>query len=89
MPGAIAGALRERIAREKRLRGVDGRAQTLLAIGERCARRLRPGPSATEHGDVLYDERGVPEWPSAIPPAALHLIRNEVDIMAPVEEEDR
>ena len=89
MTGTTTDALRERIAREKRLRGVDGRAQTLLAIGERCARRLGPGPSATEHGDVLYDERGVPERPSAIPPAALHLIRNEVDIMAPVEEEDR
>ena len=58
--GAITGALRECIAREKRARGVSSRAQTLLAIGERCARRLGPGPGATEHGDVLYDERGLP-----------------------------
>ena len=61
MTGTTTDALRERIAREKRLRGVDGRAQTLLAIGERCARRLGPGPGATEHDDMLYDERGLPK----------------------------
>jgi antitoxin VapB len=59
--GAITSALRERIAREKQLHGADVRAQTLLAIGERCARRLGPGPGAAEHGDVLYDERGLPK----------------------------
>ena len=53
-------ALRERLAREKRLRGVEVRAQKLLAIGERCAQRLGPGPAAKDHGDVLYDERGRP-----------------------------
>ena len=60
MTGAITSALRERLAREKRLRGVEARAQQLLAIGERCARRLGPGPAAKDHGDVLYDERGLP-----------------------------
>ena len=33
----------------------------LHAIGLRCAALLRPGPSATEHGDFLYDERGLPK----------------------------
>ena len=60
MTEAITSALRERLAREKRLRGVEVRAQKLIAIGERCAQRLGPGPSATDHGDVLYDERGLP-----------------------------
>jgi antitoxin VapB len=60
MTGAITSALRERLAREKRLRGVEVRAQKLLAIGERCAQRLGPGPAAKDHGDVLYDERGLP-----------------------------
>lgn len=60
MTGAITSALRERLAREKRLRGVEVRAQQLLAIGERCAQRLGPGPAAIDHGDVLYDERGLP-----------------------------
>ena len=61
MTGAITSALRERLARERRLRGVEVRAQKLLAIGEHCAQRLGPGPTAVEHGDVLYDERGLPK----------------------------
>ena len=60
MTGAITSALRERLAREQRLRGVEVRAQKLLAIGERCARRLGRGPAAKDHGEVLYDERGLP-----------------------------
>lgn len=34
---AIAAALRERLEREKRLRGVAARADELVAIGRRCA----------------------------------------------------
>ena len=60
MTGAITDALRERLTREKRLRGVEVRAQKLHAIGERCARLLGPGPTAIEHGDMLYDDRGLP-----------------------------
>lgn len=58
--GAITVALRERIEREKRLRDADVRAQKLRKIAERCAKLLEPGPSAAEHGEVLYDERGLP-----------------------------
>ena len=61
MTGAITVALRERLEREKRRRDAESRAQRLLAIGERCAKRLGPGPSAAEHGDLLYDERGLPK----------------------------
>lgn len=61
MTGAITVALQERLEREKRLRDADVRAQKLRAIAERCAKLLGPGPSAVEHGDVLYDERGLPK----------------------------
>ncbi len=61
MTGAIAVALRERLAREKRLRNADARVEELLAIGRRCAESLGPGPSAVEHGDLLYDDRGLPK----------------------------
>ena len=57
---AITVALRERLEREKRERSVETRAKELRAIAERCARLLGPGPSASEHGDLLYDERGLP-----------------------------
>ena len=33
----------------------------MRAIAERCAKLLRDGPSAVEHGDFLYDERGLPK----------------------------
>ena len=61
MTGAITVALRERLEREKRERSVENRVQELRAIAERCANLLGPGPSAVEHGDVLYDERGLPK----------------------------
>ncbi|MCY3735998.1 MAG: type II toxin-antitoxin system VapB family antitoxin [Gemmatimonadaceae bacterium] len=57
---AVTVALRERLEREKRKRSAETRAKELRAIAERCARLLGPGPSASEHGDLLYDERGLP-----------------------------
>ena len=61
MTGAITVALRERLAREKRRRDADSLARELHAIGQRCASLLGPGPSAVEHGDLLYDEHGLPK----------------------------
>ena len=61
MTGAMTVALRERLEREKRARSVEARVEELVAIGRRCAKLLGPGPSAVEHGDVLYDERGLPK----------------------------
>lgn len=58
---AVTAALRERLEREKRRRGADALARELHAIGQRCASLLGPGPSAVEHGDLLYDERGLPK----------------------------
>lgn len=60
MTGAITLALRERLAREERRRDLDARVEELLAIGRRCAESLQPGPSAIEHGDLLYDDHGLP-----------------------------
>lgn len=54
--GAITIALRERLDREQRQRNVEIRVRNLFAIGERCAKRLDPGPSTIEHGDLLHDE---------------------------------
>lgn len=57
---AVAKALRERLHRESKRHGAEPRIQRIRAIGERCAALLGPGPSSTEHGDLLYDERGLP-----------------------------
>ena len=61
MTGAITVALEERLERETHERSVEDRVKELRAIGQRCARLLRDGPSAVEHGDFLYDERGLPK----------------------------
>ena len=61
MTGAITVALSERLEREKHARSVEARLKKIRAVAERCARDLRPGPSAVEHGDLLYDERGLPK----------------------------
>ena len=61
MTGAITVALRERLQRESRRRSIETRVQELRAIAERCAGLLGSGPSAVEHGDFLYDERGLPK----------------------------
>ena len=61
MTGAITVALRERLEREQRKRDLASRARQLRAIAERCATLMGPGPSAIEHGDLLYDERGLPK----------------------------
>ena len=40
---------------------IETRIQRLRAIRKRCARLLKAGgPSAVEHGDLLYDENGLP-----------------------------
>ena len=61
MTGAITVALRERLEREKRERSAETLARELRAIAERCAKLMKPGPSAVEHGDLLYDEHGLPK----------------------------
>lgn len=61
MTGAITVALKERLERERRERSVEARTRELHVIGQRCARLLRDGPSAVEHGDFLYDEHGLPK----------------------------
>ena len=61
MTGAVTVALRERLERERRERSVETRLRRLRAIRKRCVRMLKDeGPSAVEHGDLLYDEKGLP-----------------------------
>ena len=58
--GAVTVALRDRLDRERRKRDAALLAQELHAIGRRCAALLAPGPAAVEHGNLLYDDRGLP-----------------------------
>ena len=59
--GAITVALRERLERERRRRGADARLREMRAIAERCSQLMGPGTPSIDHGDMLYDERGLPK----------------------------
>ncbi len=56
---AVKEALRERL---ERLRGeaAPHLADRLLAIGRDCARRLPEPYRSADHGDLLYDDSGLP-----------------------------
>ena len=59
MTTAVTEALRERLDRLRRA-APAGLADRLLAIGRDCAARLKEPYRSADHGDLLYDERGLP-----------------------------
>jgi antitoxin VapB len=59
LTAAISQAVRERLQRLRRERGV-GLAERLIAIGEDCAPRLKDPFRYGAHGDLPYDDRGLP-----------------------------
>lgn len=61
MTGAITVALEERLERERHERGVENRLRKMRAIAGSCARLLRAAGPPVDHGNFLYDERGLPK----------------------------
>ena len=59
LTGAVTQAVRERLDRLNRERGAR-LADRLLLIGKDCAARLKEPFRSVDHGDLLYDERGLP-----------------------------
>jgi antitoxin VapB len=59
MTAAITQAVRERLDRVRRDEAI-GLADRLVAIGKDCAARLKEPLRSADHGDLLYDERGLP-----------------------------
>ncbi|MFZ2078221.1 MAG: type II toxin-antitoxin system VapB family antitoxin [Xanthobacteraceae bacterium] len=57
LTGAVTQAVRERLDRLQRERGL---ADRLLRIGKDCAAHLKEPFRSADHGDLLYDERGLP-----------------------------
>ncbi|HLZ40650.1 MAG TPA: type II toxin-antitoxin system VapB family antitoxin [Candidatus Sulfotelmatobacter sp.] len=60
MTTAVTQALRERLDRVQSERGTS-RAQRLLQIGKECAPLLKEPFRSIDHGDLLYDEKGLPK----------------------------
>ena len=59
MTDAVTGAVRERLARLRKEQATS-LAIRLLEIGKDCASRLKEPYRSVEHGDLLYDEHGLP-----------------------------
>ena len=57
---AVTEAVRERLDRVRGEHGVD-LAERLLLIGRDCAAHLKEPFRSIDHGDMLYDDRGLPE----------------------------
>ena len=60
MTEAVTEAVRERL---ERLRDKDAAklSDRLLEIGKDCAARLKEPFRSGDHGDLLYDEKGLPK----------------------------
>ncbi len=61
MTGAITVALQERLERERRQRGVEERLRRMRAVAERFAAQFPDSGPPIDHGELLYDERGLPK----------------------------
>jgi antitoxin VapB len=59
MTAAVTEAVRERLDRVRRTQGAS-LAERLVAIGTDCAAHLKEPFRSLDHGELLYDERGLP-----------------------------
>ena len=60
MTKAVTIALRERLDRLRR-RTRKATVADMMEIGKRCAAHVKEPISSLDHGDFLYDERGLPK----------------------------
>ncbi len=60
MTGAITVALKERLEREARRQSVEERLLRMRAVAQRCAMLLNQEKPILDHGELLYDGRGLP-----------------------------
>jgi len=57
MTGAVTEAVRERLARIRS----DFQVDEILELAREIRDRLPPGALDVDHGDLLYDEKGLPK----------------------------
>jgi antitoxin VapB len=57
---AVTEAVRERLERLRNAED-DGFVERLLAIGRACAPHWKEPYKSADHGDLLYDEEGLPK----------------------------
>jgi antitoxin VapB len=60
MTAAVGTAVQERLERVRKKNG-KGLAERLLEIGRDCAAHLKEPYKSLDHGEFLYDEKGLPK----------------------------
>lgn len=60
MTAAVDRAVRERLERVRRNKKGD-LAKRLLQIGKECAAHMKEPYLSIDHGEMLYDEKGLPK----------------------------
>ena len=60
MTAVVLEALRAQLSQLQRQQEKETRLKELMMIGQRCAARLQQPVSAVQHGEILYNETGLP-----------------------------
>ena len=60
LTAAVKNALKERLERERRIHLGAGLSHRLVEIGRRCAAQMEEPFHSSDHGELLYDESGLP-----------------------------
>jgi antitoxin VapB len=60
MTAVVLDALRIQLKQLQRSQDKEARLQELMAIGKRCAAHIHHPVTALQHGEMLYDETGMP-----------------------------
>lgn len=60
MTRAVTEAVREKLTRVRR-QGKQSLAERLVAIGKDCAAHLKEPYRSADHGELLYDDKGLPK----------------------------
>jgi len=61
MTAAVGQAVQERLERVRKEKGTGGLAERLLKIGRECAAHLKEPYKSIDHGELLYDDKGMPK----------------------------
>jgi antitoxin VapB len=61
MTTAVETAVKERLERVRKKENKEDRVQRILQIGRECAPLWKEPYKSIDHGDLLYDEKGLPK----------------------------
>lgn len=61
MTAVVIDALRQQRELIHRQQQKEARAQELMTIAQRCAVHIKQPVAAETHGDMLYDDQGMPQ----------------------------